>query len=304
MKKFWSICLVGLVLTCLLALGALPASAYYPPLPAAISATPGGSTITFSVYNPKMDLSVMESKSYPPGVSIEGNPVQQNGVMAWITKYTSADVGGPVYGVGYAVYDPYLQSFKQGGEGPFTQEPEQLTVKDGVVAYLAVPPSETGPAYLVFHYATYNPIKEDWQNRTFTPMEEGTSGFTVYDRKLTLKDGIVLMEYKGDLTLGGSVFKNTYLYADLYAAWSGNGAGKWLSEVALSIYVWSEQAPLELRGVPIIDKATIIVTWGPHDLPDIVLSKKVGYDWWKEGDGWTPGPNQGHSLCRGSTHFR
>jgi PKD repeat protein len=267
MKRFLSIYLAIAALGGLLVLGISPVGAYYPPLLATITANPGGSSITFDVYNPQLGLWITAHSQFPPGLSVDDFPVQQEGVMAWIEKNTSSGVS---YSVGYAVYDPYLQTFKTGGQGPFTQKPEQLTVNYGVVAFVAtaadVPGAEPG-----FRYAAYDPIKGAWQNQIWLPLGGPLPGFSVKNLKVTNRDGVVLLFYEYEF----AGWKSSSLNADIYDAVSG----KWQSQVAPGYQgvIFSDQDPVVLISYSTAN-ATIYTTWGPSTFPGVVYYDTHGYD--------------------------
>jgi len=205
MKKLWSTLFAISTLGCLLTLGAAPASAYYSPLPA--TATVAGNSVTRSVYDPKLGKPVDNNTNYQGVVDLK----QDHGVIAWVYQI------GQDYYVTCCVYDPGAATFKEDTQGPY-QKIYQLQVKDGVVAYVATI-SGGGDQ---FGYATYDPAKGAWQNRSYLPSESNVSNLTV-----ETQDGVVVFSYYSKSS--GNTY--SYLRADIY----DSAVGNWYSAVSVGV---------------------------------------------------------------------
>jgi PKD repeat protein len=149
LKKLWSICLVASVLGWLLAWDVLPCGAYYPPLQATGYAS--GSGVWFSVTLPQGG-GVMGGGGYLPPLTVS-NFTNNSGVMAWVVG------NGSSFSVETCTFDPFLETFVQGSQGDYTGI-SQLTVNDGVVAFLA----DLSSGNRVIGYTTYDPDKGTWIN--------------------------------------------------------------------------------------------------------------------------------------------
>jgi hypothetical protein len=260
MRKIWPTSLVALVLGWLLAWGPLPAGAYYPPLQA--EAEYDTNTVTITVIDPE-DGGHQANLVYGPGNSVV-DLKQQNGVIAWITM----DNVGLVYEVSYTVYDPYQKTFKNGNQANFT-EVTGLTVADGVVAFVAND-SE-------FKYTTYDPVKGDWQNRSWDP-QTGKAGATINNLQITAKDGVVALSFSWEI-LG---YLHYEVDADIYDALSG----KWSSKMDLGVpdVVYSDTFEFTMA----ISNATVYVNWSP--MSDVTIKTSRGYDAGKQA--WYNGPTK------------
>ncbi|MBM4300957.1 MAG: PKD domain-containing protein [Deltaproteobacteria bacterium] len=206
MHKFRATYLGAFILGWLLAVGVAPAAAYYSPLPA--TATFTSNSVSRTVYDPKLkkpwgfiswfggdNVSVVDLK-------------QHNGVIAWIIKH------GTTYQVTCSVYDPGAGTFIEDTQGPFT-DISQFQIVDGVVAYVAgMPPTMSDPAHPEFKYATYDPAKGAWQNRSHFPSWPNVSNLTV-----ATKDGVVVVSYTWELI---GYAPHSVLAVDIYNSAIGN----------------------------------------------------------------------------------
>jgi PKD repeat protein len=149
MNKFRATYLGAFILGWLLCLGSHVAWGYYPPL----QATGSYSTnkITYTVYNPQKQLGYTGSLGFPPTITVV-DMKQHNGVIAWVLRHDDG-----TYSLQCITFDPWLDTFKRDGWGPFTSV-SQLKVTDGVVAHIASLP--TGNT--VIGYTTYDPDKGTW----------------------------------------------------------------------------------------------------------------------------------------------
>jgi hypothetical protein len=228
MRKFGPTFLAVAIFGWLLALMASPALAYYPPLQATLTVAPGKVGVIYKVYDPKLQRDVEYSPKYWENTVVDAK--QHNGVMAWIFYHPTG-----VYYVIYCVYDPFQAGFIEDADGPFTQV-SQLTVQDGVVAYVAPEPGAVPGA----RYATYDPSK-GWQHRTWLQVD----GFTNL-QVVTNKDGVVLRRQDPLIVTGAA------LEADIYDAALGN----WRNHI-----VFVGQAPFEELQSYGIANATITIIY-------------------------------------------
>ncbi len=265
MKKFRSQWLVASFLGWLLALGPLPAGAYYPPLQATGSASGGG--FSFSVTYP-WGGGKSATGGYPPGVTVS-NFTSHHGVMAWCLNSAGS------YAVEYCTFDPFLDDFIFGREyGPFT-EVTQLTVQDGVVAFVGKEISNTDSK---FFYSTYDPAKGAWQNQSCLPI----SPETAINHDVITKDGVLAFYYETEIVTGKPDYN---LEADIYDPVKG----QWFSEFS----GYSQEAIFGPDWIPIgnvsIANATISYDWF------IPVGDPLPYKWsydlkqhkWYEGQGLT-----------------
>ena len=81
-KKFGERFITVAALGCLLALWALPASAYYPPLHATVTVEAGNVGVTYRVYDPKLQKDVTYTQKYWENTVVDCK--QDNGVIAWV----------------------------------------------------------------------------------------------------------------------------------------------------------------------------------------------------------------------------
>jgi hypothetical protein len=191
----------------------LPFSAawgYYPPLQATATAT--ASTVTYSVFNPQTQQGIMEGPAFLGTVT---SLQQHNGVIAW-----SVNIGTDYY-VDWTTFDPALNRFQSGWQGPFTSV-AQLQVVDGVVAFIAgIPPSISDPAgHLEFKYLTYDPAKAGWMAKSYYP--HGGTGISLSDYNIATKDGVLVMTFRW--TLSGST--SLEIRSDIY----DSAISKWFSD--------------------------------------------------------------------------
>jgi hypothetical protein len=212
MHKFRATYLGAFILGWLLAFGVGPAAAYYSPLPA--TATFTSNTVSRTVYDPNLKKT-WGFTSWFGGDNVEVVNLQQdNGVIAWIKRM------GTTYYVTYSVYDPGAGTFIEDTQGPFT-DISQFQIVDGVVAYVAgMPPSMSDPAHPEFKYATYDPAKGAWQNRSLLPSDPNVSNRTV-----ATKDGVVVVSYNWVIF---GYAPQSVLRVDIYDSAIGN----WFSAVS------------------------------------------------------------------------
>jgi hypothetical protein len=210
MHKFRVTYLGAFIFGWLLAFGSHVAWGYYPPL----QATGSYSTnkITYTVFNPQKQLWYTGSLTTTSTVV---NMQQHNGVIAWVLLHNNS-----TYSVGYITFDPGLDTFKRDGWGPFTSV-SQLQVMDGVVAYVAdIPPSGSDPAHPEFKYATYDPAKGAWQNRSHFPSWPNVSNL-----KVATQDGVVVVSHTWQLI---GYAPQSDLAVDIY----NSAIGNWFSAVS------------------------------------------------------------------------
>jgi hypothetical protein len=244
MKKLWSIFLIMAASGALLALGASTAGAYFPPLQ--LSATWTSNSVSRAVYHPKRHQEVGATSIYG-GADVEVvNLQQQNGVIAWVLR------NGASYSVYCSVYDPGPDTIRDDMQGPFSSV-SQLTVRDGVVAYVA---TEFAPGAVPgFRYTTYDPLKGAWQNRIWLQMDSFTN------LQVTTKDGVVLR--RQELVFISGVL----LEADIYDA----ALGKWTSHI-----VYVDQAPYVLQSYSIANATVTITRFTGNEW----VTETHGYDHW------------------------
>jgi hypothetical protein len=263
MRKIWPTFLVALVLGWLLAWGPLPAGAYYPPLQATGSSSDSG--FSFSVTLPQGGT-ILANGGYVSGTTVSN--FINNRIMAWVVSYESTST------VEYCTFDPYVNNFISGSPGEYYAEVSQLTVTDGVVAYIA---KETPSGPSKFCYATYDPVKGDWQNRSWDP-QTGKAGATINNLQITAKDGVVAFSFSWEI-LG---YLHYEVDADIYDALSG----KWSSKMDLGVpdVVYSDTFEFTMA----ISNATVYVNWSP--MSDVTIKTSRGYDAGKQA--WYNGPTK------------
>jgi hypothetical protein len=244
MKKSWSICVATSALAWLLAFGASPADAYYPPLQP---------TYTYSSTGWGFQVTLPDGSVISGGGGIVSGTLSNfqinNGIMAWIHQ------DGSNYYVNYTTYDPFLGITPVGSQGPFTSV-TQLQVMDGVVAFVATA-SEPG-AVPSARYATYDPIK-GWQNRTWLQGD----GFTNL-RLVGNQDGVVLRLQD----LDSSTITGWELDADIYDA----ALGTWRTYP-----LFADQEPFSSLISYVISNATITITY--NSIVSGLVTETYGYDY-------------------------
>ncbi len=181
MKRFWARYLTAAAFGCLLILWTLPASAYYPPLQAWVVVEPLKVGVTYKVDDPKRGH-VEYSAKYWENTVVDCK--QDNGVMAWIFYNP-----GGYYFVITCVYDPDQGGFIEDAQGSFASVPSQLTVKDGVVAYVV--PSKNYPGHQAAIYATYDPLR-GWMKSSYE------AWYNSSNISLLTKDGLVVFTSQWD----------------------------------------------------------------------------------------------------------
>ncbi len=224
-KMSWAICLATSALAWLLAFGASPAGAYYPPLQA--TGNGGGSGVSFSVTLPSGGK-VSGSVGYPPGVTVS-NFTQQNGVMAWIVQ------SGSTLSVAYCTFDPFLNTFVQGSQG-YYQGVGQLEVNDGVIAFMAGLPSGN----IVMVYITYDPGNGGWQAGS----QEVASATLDY---LVNQQGIVVFGYYQWAGIKGSAYVDYLIYDPDRSGWI-KGSYSQGGAVVMSLAVVDFQVKAQVGG--------------------------------------------------------
>ena len=197
MHKFRATYLGAFIFGWLLSFGSHVAWGYYPPLQATGSYS--SNKITYTVFNPQKQLWYTGSLVTTSTVV---NMQQHNGVIAWVLLHDDS-----TYSLQCITFDPWLDTFKRDGWGPFTSI-SQLQVMDGVVAFVAgMPPTMSDPAHPEFKYATYDPAKGAWQSGQYwSPIISGLN--------LTTKDGVVVLRFVTASAIPGVNF-NTITW-DIY----------------------------------------------------------------------------------------
>jgi hypothetical protein len=146
MHKFRFPYLGAFIVVWVLSFGTQIVWGYYPPLQA--TATYTSNTVTYSVYNPQVQQGHIANHAYLGTVV---NLQQHNGVIGWVVQ------DGTDYYVEWVIFDPALDTFKHGWQGPFPMV-SHFQVMDGVVAYSIIDSSGNGGC----HYATYDPALQRW----------------------------------------------------------------------------------------------------------------------------------------------
>ena len=195
MHKFRATYLGALILGWALSFGAYPSWGYYPPLQAVGSSS--SNSVTYTVYNPQVQQGYFASHDYLGAVV---NFQQHNGVIAWVVK------DGTNYSVEWVTFDPALNTFQNGWQGPFPMV-SHFQVRDGVVAFGFIDNSANAGC----KFATYDPAKGAWQQEGFSEPGALTSG-------VLNKDGVVVYRYSD--SSGGDNFK-AKIYEPQWGKWSG-----------------------------------------------------------------------------------
>jgi hypothetical protein len=259
MRKICPISLVALVLSWLLSWGPLPAGAYYPPLQATGSASDSG--WSFSVSLPQGGA-ISAQGGYPPEATVSN--FVNNRVMAWVVSAGSTST------VEYCTFDPFVNNFIFGSPGEYYAEVSQLTVTDGVVAYIA---KETPSGPSKFCYATYDPAKAAWQKSSFSPEDDPNvplaSGLTYQSNS-----GILLFSYQYNSTVDGQL-----LFAwtvDVYdPIWGG-----WAASLGSSVGGTSD-APYQ--NLTLKNGGTVFYTSGKYETTNVMHGYDVQLHSWEEG---------------------
>ena len=185
MQRFWSRFLTAAALGCLLAVWALPALAYYPPLKIKITKR-GSHEVIFHAKDPQ------DGNWHGDTLRFVTDLVQGDGIIAMIRRPPGGEVRYDY--VTYVTYDPYRKACVQNtndqhpsGDGPYT-DISQLQVADGVVAYIATDPE----GKRAFVYATYDPKEGSWRQMISVP---DSAGFPVSDLWVTTADGVVVYRF-------------------------------------------------------------------------------------------------------------
>jgi hypothetical protein len=140
----------------------------YPPCQA-ISYTVDIATVSYSYVDPISGVNNGDSWTLPSADErLIVSPITDQGILTWIAKYKNSVDAYYTYEVHYRIYDPTRGGWRNGSWGPFTGYGtwiDQLTVKDGVVAWRAVRrlganPADTAEWYVLC--ATYNPRFGSW----------------------------------------------------------------------------------------------------------------------------------------------
>jgi hypothetical protein len=260
MRKIWPIFLVALVLSWLLAWGPLPAGAYYPPLQATGSA--GDSGFSFSVTLPQGG-SILANGGYPPGTTVSN--FINNRIMAWVVSAGSTST------VEYCTFDPFVNDFIFGSPGEYYEEVSQLTVADGVVAYVAKD-TASGPSR--FCYATYDPAKAAWQKSSFSP-EDDPYVPLAYGLIYQSNSGVLLFSYQYNSKVNGQLLYTWTV--DVYdPIWGG-----WAASLGSLVGVVSDTP---YKNLTLKNGGTVFYTTGDkYETTNVMYGYDVQLHSWEEG---------------------